>query len=77
MSDSKVETDPDVEQKVADVTSSEGEVTATVDNTTDSVTSEQESAVKPDISNPEPPSDLEQKIIKQVEVSALVCHLVV
>jgi len=74
MSDSKADPDQNKEQKVADVAATEGKEMTTVDNTTisssaDSVISEPDSAVKTDTSNVEPPSDLEQKIIKQIEVS--------
>jgi len=67
--------DPDQneEQKMADVTATEGKETATVENTVISsecgVNPELHLAVKLDTSTVEPPSDLEQKIIKQVEVS--------
>jgi len=54
MSESESKTDVDVEQKVAEETAAEGDV-----GTTDHEKS-------PDV---EPPSELEQKIIKQVEVS--------
>jgi len=74
MSDSKANPDQNEEQKVADVDATEGKEMTTVDNTTISssavsVISEPDSAVKTDTSNMEPPSDLEQKIIKQIEVS--------
>jgi len=74
MSDSKADPDQNEEQKEADVTATEGKEMTTVESTAvpgsaDSVVSEPDSVVKPDVSNMEPPSDLEQKIIKQVEVS--------
>jgi len=65
---------------MADVTAAEGKETTTVENSVipssaDSVTPEQDLAVKADISTMEPPSDLEQKIIKQVEVSKTITIL--
>ena len=61
MSDSEAKPDLNVEHKVADAAAAEAKET-TCCSSTDS------SATKPEISNVEPPSDLEQKIIKQVEV---------
>jgi len=73
MSDSKTDLDQNGEQKMADVTATEGKEMTAVENADISssadVISEVDSAVKSHISNIEPPSDLEQKIIKQVEVS--------
>ena len=73
MSDSKADTDQSEEQKVADESATEGKEITPVENpampsAADSDVSDV-STVKPVLSNTEPPSYLEEKIIKQIEVS--------
>jgi len=63
MSESEANPVLHVEQTVDDVTAEEGKEDTAVANLADN------SAIKPDISNSEPSSELEQKIIKQIEVS--------
>lgn len=60
---SESEATSNAEQPVADVAAAEGKKTTACLSSTDN------SVTEPDKRNVEPPSELEQKIIKQVEVS--------
>jgi len=68
MSESEAKPDLNVDQKVADVPDAQGKEIEAVENT--ACCSTDSSAMKPEISKVEPPSELEQKIIKQIEVSS-------